>query len=319
MLPYLQILVRVENDGSLHALGAFSSKEKQKAYQEATGLKDNQIRLDFYNGPFDDGVKVIYAGHRRWNMDRFQLGGYFRNESEAWNSVTQEGYVSVLRIDTSYEEEQQLEREALELYTQLQKRWRLSSYEELIAREGFEKARANIMLRFYEDALESFKPKTKRDIRALYAMVALMLLLPLAILFFLKSAPDYGENLQSVKWLPDSASDISFYRSKQVQVYEFDMPSDDFRKWAEFKGMTIRRLSSTEIVSRYKAYIPTEAGKKGEPASPDGEVDFDEFKAWQNAISAKVEAGLIAKSPDQAVAIYDAATKRVYFEHLINF
>ena len=165
MLPYLHILVRVDADGSLHALGAFSSKEKQQAYQQEAGLDDRQVRLDFYNGPFDHDCKVIYAGHRRWNMDRFQLGGYFRNESAAWTSVTQEGYVSVLRIDTSYAAEQALEREALQRYAKLQKRWRLSSYEELIAREGKAEARANITLRFYE-ALESFKPKTRRDVRA---------------------------------------------------------------------------------------------------------------------------------------------------------
>ena len=91
MLPYLHILIRVEDDGSLHALGAFTSQEKQAAYQKETGLDYNQVRLDFYNGPFDEDIKVIYAGHRRWNMDRFQLGGYFRSEGEAWNWVSQEG------------------------------------------------------------------------------------------------------------------------------------------------------------------------------------------------------------------------------------
>jgi len=319
MLPYLQILVRVETDGSLHALGAFTSKEKQKAYQEATGLKDNQIRLDFYNGPFDNDIKVIYAGHRRWNMDRYQLGGYFRSEADAWNSVTQEGYVSVLRIDTTYKEEQALEREALELYAQLQKRWRLSSYEELIAREGLEKARANIMLRFYEDALESFRPKTRRDIRALYALVAVMIALPIAIFFFLKSAPDFGENVPSVSWLPESASDVSFYRSKQVNVYEFNIDPNGFRTWAKSQGMSVRRVSAQEIISRYKAYAPTDTESAADVENSDGAIDFEEFKKWQSQISVIVEIGLIAKSPENGIAIYDAEKKRAYFEHLIGF
>ncbi|NQY33197.1 MAG: hypothetical protein HRT56_08510 [Coraliomargarita sp.] len=318
MHSYLQILVRVENDGSLHALGAFSSKEKQKAYQEAAGLKDNQIRLDFYNGPFDDSIKVIYAGHRRWNMDRFQLGGYFRNESDAWNSVTQEGYVSVLRVDTSYAEEQALEREALELYAKLQKKWRLSSYEELIAREGIQKARANIMLRFYEDTLESFKPQTRRDIRALYALFAVMLVLPFAILFFLRSAPDFGENIARVEWLPESATDISFYRSKQVEVYEFNMDTDAFRDWAEARGMAVRQLINQEIVSRYKAYVPPPSSSE-ESSGSSREIDFEALKAWQQAISVKIEVGLIAKGEDDSIAVYDFYKQRAYFEHLINF
>ena len=317
MLPYLQILVRVENDGSLHALGAFSTKDKLKAYQNASGLKDNQIRLDFYNGPFDNDTKVIYAGHRRWNMDRFQLGGYFRSENEAWNSVTQEGYVSVLRIDTTYEAEQSLEREALELYAQLQKRWRLSSYEELIAREGLEKARANITLRFYEDALESFRPKNNRDLRAMYALILVMIALPVAIFLYMQSAPDYGENVPSVKWLPDTASNISFYRSKQVQVYEFTMDIESFRKWAQSMSLSIRRLSSQEIISRYKAYIPNEVPDT--QASTSNDLEMEALREWQSSISAKIETGLIAKGQGDELALYDSKKKIVYFEHLIGF
>jgi hypothetical protein len=319
MLPYLHILIRVEDDGSLHALGAFTTKEKQSAYQAATGLADNQVRLDFYNGPFEEDTKVIYAGHRRWNMDRFQLAGYFNSEGEAWTWVTQEGYVSVLQIDTSYEEEKAQEKEALERYAKLQKRWRLSSYEDLVAREGIEKARANIMLRFYEDALESFKPKSRRDIRALYAFFILILILPLAVFFFLSNEPDYGENVESVSWLPNYTSSISYYRSKQVHVYEFKVSAADFKRWAESNGMTVRRLINQEILSRYKAYVPTEQGQTGKPISPDGSVSIKQFEAWQAAISIKIDAGLIAKNASEAIAIYDLDTQKAYFEHLISF
>ncbi|MGB0413297.1 MAG: hypothetical protein ACPGJU_02520 [Coraliomargarita sp.] len=318
MLPYLHILVRVDTDGSLHALGAFTSKDKQKAYQEDAGLTDSQIRLDFYNGPFDDDTRVIYAGHRRWNMNSFQLGGYFRNENSAWTSVTHEGYVSLLRIDTTYAAEQKLEREALERYAKLQKRWRLSSYDELIAREGSRKTRANITLRFYEDALESFKPKTRRDIRALYALIACALALPLAVAFFMSSAPDYAENVNQVSWLPKTASNVSFYKSKQILVYEFSISADDFKTWAESKEMTVRRMMNQEIISRYKAYIPTPEGKRGEPFSPDGSIPFETFQAWQDTISIKVNKGLIAKGPNSEIAIYDPANKKAYFEHLFN-
>jgi len=319
MLPYLHILIRVEDDGSLHALGAFTSKEKQAAYQKETGLEDNQVRLDFYNGPFDEDIKVIYAGHRRWNMDRFQLGGYFKSEGEAWNWVTQEGYVSVLRIDVTYEEEKQFEKEALELYAKLQKRWRLVSYQSLIASEGADKARANITLRFYEDALESFKPKNRRDVRALYAFVVLILLLPIAIYFYTNSGPDYGENVPKVSWLPNYATNVSYYRSNQVKVYEFDIKAEDFKTWAGQKGMDIQRVTTPEILSRYKAYIPSPESESGEPAVPDGAVTMEQFQDWQNQISITVNSGMIATGSDKAVAVYDVKTQKAYYEELINF
>jgi hypothetical protein len=316
MHPYLHILIQVKDDGSLHALGAFTSKAKQRAYQVAAGLTDNEVRLDFYNGPFAAATPVIYAGHRRWNMDRFQLAGYFNSEGDAWNQVSLEGYVSVLQIDISYEAEKQLEQEALELYAQLQKRWRLSSYEELIAREGAEKARANIMLRFYEDALESFKPKTARDVRALYAAIILALIFPLAVFFSLSHKPDYGENVTAVNWLPDYTSDISYYRSKQVQVYEFKVSAADFKRWAENSGMRVQRVMQQKTLSRYKAYLPSAVQPIGAATAPTDPISKEQFQVWQQAISVQINHGLIAHGANQAIAAYDLDSRRAYFENL---
>ncbi|ADE55816.1 hypothetical protein [Coraliomargarita akajimensis] len=319
MLPYLQILVRVESDGSLHALGAFTSKEKQKAYQQAAGLKDSEVRLDFYNGPFDSDIAVIYAGHRQWNMDSFQLGGYFRTEGDAWNSVTQEGYVSVLRIDTTHEAEQELQREALERYAKLQRRWRLSSIDELIKREGKQKAQANIKLRFYEDALESFRPKTERDMRALYVLALCLLILPSSVMFFMKNQPNYGENHSSVNWLPETATNVSFYRSKQIQVYEFNMDFESFKAWAKERGLEVRQIGSHQIISRYKAYLPNKQRSDSERPVSTGVKAAERLDQWQQQISAKIYSGFIALGPEDVTVLYDATEGRVYFEQFIGF
>lgn len=318
MLPYLHILIRVEDDGSLRALGAFTSKEKQLAYQEATELPPDQVRLDFHNGPFDEDIKVIYAGHRRWNMDRFQLADYFINENDAWDWVTQEGYVSVLKIDTTYEAEQALEAEALATYAALQQRWRLSSYKDLIAREGTDKARANIVLRFYEDALQSFSPQTRRDQRALYALSALAFAFPLAILALLSGGPDYGENLPSVDWLPDTTSDISFYRSEQIQVYEFSISPEDFVEWAKAQELTLNEQPSTKTCSRYKAYMSSELAHKEPPQLPEQPITIETFNDWQETISITITDALIAQSDGTALAIYDPSTHRAYYQHLAH-
>jgi hypothetical protein len=320
MLPYLHILIRLEDDGSLHALGAFTSKEKQLAYQKAAGLTDSQLRFDFYNGPFDDDIKVIYAGHRHWNMDLFQLGGYFNSESEAWRWVTQEGYVSVLQIDTSYEKEQALQQAALERYAKLQRRWQLASYDALIKREGIDKARANIKLRYYEDGLESFKPKTRRDFRTLYIAIILLLILPFLLFFSFNRGPSYGENLPSVNWLPSYTSDISYYRSKQVKVFEFKVSAADFKRWAEDRGMTVRRLASQEFISRYKAYIPEQTKNfQVSPIKGQDPLSTPEFKSWQDSISVKITSGYIAESANKEVAIYNSKSQKAYYEHLIDF
>lgn len=317
MLPYLHILIRVEDDGSLHALGAFTTKNKQRAFQQESGLSDSQVRLDFYNGPFDEDIDVIYAGHRRWNMDLFQLGGYFKTEGEAWTWVTQEGYVSVLQIDSTFAEDKQLQEDALDRYSKLQRRWRLTSYDELVENEGPDKTRANIKLRFYEDGLESLKPRTRRDIRALYAFAILLIFFPLAALYYTSQSTNYGENVDSVRWLPDEASNVSYFRSKQVQVYEFQISPEAFTKWAQERGMFVRPLRSQEIISRYKAYVPGETNKGDGPplpTTPDGTIEVP-----QDGSTAKVDRGLIAESSRKEIAIYDVATQRAYYEYLINF
>jgi hypothetical protein len=322
MHPYLHILIRVQDDGSLHALGAFTTKERQTAYQQAAGLTNSQVRFDFYNGPFEDESTVIYAGHRRWNMDRFQLAGYFNSEGEAWTWVTQEGYVSVLQIDITYEDEKALEAEALQRYAKHQKCWRLSSYQALVTREGMEKARANIILRYHEDALESFKPNSRRDIRALYALFCTILGLPLAILYFLKSTPEYGEHLPQVNWLPDYASDISYYHSEQVQVYEFKISPADFKRWAQSSNMTVQELSRQEILSRYNAYLPSvRKNKLHNPSTSSESTLAEDFEAWQDTISITIKEGLTAYNPkdNKATVVYDTTTERAYFEHLLHF
>lgn len=312
MLPYLHILVRVEDDGSLHALGAFTSKEKQRAFQLASSLSYSQVRLDFFNGPFNEDIDVIYAGHRRWSTDLFQLGGYFKTESEAWTWVTQEGYVSVLRIDDTYEADMSLQEGALDRYSKLRRRWRLPSYDELVELQGPDKTRANIKLRFYEDSLESLKPKTRRDIRALYIFAIFLIFLPLAAIYRIADSPNHGEHLRTVKWLPDSASDISYYLSKQTQVYEFKISAEGFTQWAQQRGMIVRPLRNEETISRYKAYLPAiSAARKADTS--------ERLQEWQSQISAKINQGLIAENARNELALYDETTQRAYYEYLIDF
>lgn len=177
----------------------------------------------------------------------------------------------MLKIDTDYAREKALEPEILTRHSKLQKRWRLSSYEDLIARKGIEKARANIKLRFYQDALESFKPRTRRDIRALYALCDLIPACPFAIFYFLTCTHDFGENVESLDWLPGYTSQISYYRSKQVQVYEFKISAENFERWAQSNQMQAHPLSEQEILSRDSADLPVDKKQqaKARPTDPD--------------------------------------------------
>ena len=168
------------------------------------------------------------------------------------------------------------------------------------------------MLRFYEDALESLKPKSKRDTQAFYVLLAMVALFPFAVFYMLQQGPDFGENLQSVDWLPETASNVSYYRSDQVEIYEFSITVEEYKRWAERQGMHIRTITSPISVSRYMAYIP---GNPHLVPSSDG-LTSEEFHQWQNMISIQVESGLYASEEGHYTAVYDYNSHKCYYEDL---
>lgn len=141
----------------------------------------------------------------------------------------------------------------------------------------------------------------------------------MAIFFYANSGPEYGENLPKVSGLPSYASEVSYYKSKQVKVYEFRIKADDFKTWAGQSGMSVQRVTAPKVLSRYKAYIPPPKAKSSDPLPPDGIITIERFQQWQHQISITVNSGMIARGRDEAVAIYDVKTQKAYFEYLISF
>jgi hypothetical protein len=50
-----------------------------------------------------------------------------------------------------------------------------------------------------------------------------------------------GENVEYVKWLPKSASNVSYYRSYSFTAYEFDISEADFLAWSFWKMQPITK------------------------------------------------------------------------------
>ena len=57
-----------------------------------------------------------------------------------------------------------------------------------------------------------------------------------------------GENVEHVKWLPKSASNVSFHRSYSFTAYEFDIPESEFLAWSSWKMQPVTKPVS---VMRY--------------------------------------------------------------------
>jgi hypothetical protein len=83
--------------------------------------------------------------------------------------------------------------------------------------------------------------------------------------------------------------------------------------------MEVKRLTSQETLSRYRAYIPTPESESAELVVPDGAATLQQFKEWQAKISITSQSGMVAVGSDKSIAIYDIRTKKAYFEKLLNF
>jgi hypothetical protein len=84
---------------------------------------------------------------------------------------------------------------------------------------------------------------------AIIAFVA-MLLLGYHGLTYCETA----ENVQSVSWLPEGATNISYYRSYRFTAYEFDISEEGFQEWAKRWGQ-VQPIKDPVRVNRFSTLI----------------------------------------------------------------
>src|SRR5687768_14859438 len=61
-----------------------------------------------------------------------------------------------------------------------------------------------------------------------------------------------GEHVARVSWLPESATDVSFFRSYSWTAYEFTIPEQDFLRWAADKGWDVKEnKGEPRTIARY--------------------------------------------------------------------
>lgn len=77
-----------------------------------------------------------------------------------------------------------------------------------------------------------------------------------------------GFHCPSVPWLPQSASDISFYRNSNignVQAYEFQISRPDFEALARERGWNVKPMKQEVSIIRYTQCLPSAHIQRTEP------------------------------------------------------
>jgi hypothetical protein len=117
-----------------------------------------------------------------------------------------------------------------------------------------------------------------------------------------------AENVANVDWLPQSASNVSYYRSYRFTAYEFDMAETDFKRWTPYE---VKPIDSPVKVARYwlisRGY--SDLGPNPKRA---------EWEAWEASAYATISDGLYyshRRSDGGGVDVaFDRRKGRVFFQ-----
>ena len=119
-----------------------------------------------------------------------------------------------------------------------------------------------------------------------------------------------GENVAHVDWLPQAASNVSFYRSVQFTAYEFDISEVEFSRWSQWINEPITKPFR---LKRYN-YRTLESPEPG-PNSTAAEVE--RWKEENESRLATISSGLSAEHGQVSVA-YDRSQGRAYYSKSRN-
>ena len=72
---------------------------------------------------------------------------------------------------------------------------------------------------------------------------------------------DYAQNVESVSWLPPTASNVSYYKSYFFTAYEFNIPEKDFLALAKKKKWHVKAIEEPFPIMRYN-YIVESSGEE---------------------------------------------------------
>lgn len=145
-------------------------------------------------------------------------------------------------------------------------------------------------------------------------VIAVLVLNPITLIFgwfgmmaWKDANPDRGENLAQVDWLPETASDISYYRTYNLKVSEFSMNESDFRKWAS--GSNLKEITDRHDVRRFSWW----EFQKTRPKQYD-EAYFREEQQHIVSVTNGLFSSFRQNDGGGSYRVFDRDNNRVYFE-----
>lgn len=327
--------VVVFTDGNRNAVAAFSQEDRAQAFIRERELPEARVDFAEFKESSEFVPRIVFAAHRRNDDELYELAGYYLTVTEAVAAFGENGYQEILEVDSpptrllfpwdrEREEAEKAAAEAAALAAnektpeQLE-RERIEA-EELAAKEAALQSPIAGKSRYATKATKKArKPEVSErigDIRKLIAACAALLVIIIAniYLIFFPSGPQIAENVDMVKWLPESATDISYYKSKRFLVFEAAMPEPEWVEWVERAGADPQAIRNPFSVVRYSFYLDELPGMEG--------LDEEaQMVRWAALTKVTIENGLgfdikQTGSGTRMSGGYDRDRKRGYFHRI---
>lgn len=148
-------------------------------------------------------------------------------------------------------------------------------------------------------SVEKTRPVQPNLKTTVLALPILAVLLGILYVFYLGVTHfDTAEHRTNVSWLPNGATNVSYYRSYSFTAYEFDISEEGFLEWAD--GWNVAPITLPESIWRYTKYTVAEP------------------KRVEEAHTAMIASGYVHRSGQSSgggmVVAFDREAQRAYFQ-----
>lgn len=120
-----------------------------------------------------------------------------------------------------------------------------------------------------------------------------------------------GESQASVDWLPEDATNVSFYRSYLNTAYEFDISEQGFRDWSHWE---LEEISEPVGFSRYLTFSTPRPQEPDSPTRAEIEALALEYSKRGVTIRNGLYYGYLQDNGGGVWVGYDRESGRAYFQ-----
>lgn len=289
------VIISKEKNGEKEAIGVSLSESQAKKYIRDEALKDCSLEMIDFPSKTKEISECLYLAFKPQDGDQNSvLVGYFTNRFKAQQASQPGGHISRIPL--------------------VENRGKASARPSLNPRDNAESKNR-------KDVAKTAKHKAKpndaasRNFRKIRILLALVGLWMLAIIMIIVLAPgsqyEWGENVESVDFLPNYCRNISYYKSERFTVFEFPCNDEIFKRFAFDQKLIYKELEKQTRAKTYRQYAEIDWN------APEGLGDAEQWNLWKDLSQPTVEEGyyIYAKInyTGDVYGLYDGAAKRLYY------